>query len=230
MAVTIPATGSGTATPVVATDDAGASGHVQIAKLAISTAGSATLLPGDAANGLDVDVTRVSGTVTVNGSGVTQPVSDAGGSLSVDDNGGSLTVDSAQLPAALVSGRLDVNVGATSIPAVVTIEAAYTAAQTDTAIITVAAPNRIVVTRVLVACDNANTVDVGLRIGFGTINTPTTTGVVASHPGIPPGGGFNSGDGSGVLGIGASDEDLRITSEVPTTGSLRVVVSYYLTT
>lgn len=30
---------------------------------------------GDAANGLDVDVTRVSGTVTVDGSGVTQPVS-----------------------------------------------------------------------------------------------------------------------------------------------------------
>lgn len=31
--------------------------------------------PGTAANGLDVDVTRVSGTVTVDGSGVTQPVS-----------------------------------------------------------------------------------------------------------------------------------------------------------
>lgn len=34
--------------------------------------------PGTAANGLDVDVTRVSGTVTVDGSGVTQPVSNAG--------------------------------------------------------------------------------------------------------------------------------------------------------
>lgn len=33
--------------------------------------------PGTAANGLDVDVTRVSGTVTVDGSGVTQPVSHA---------------------------------------------------------------------------------------------------------------------------------------------------------
>jgi hypothetical protein len=33
--------------------------------------------PGTAANGLDVDVTRVSGTVTVDGSGVTQPISHA---------------------------------------------------------------------------------------------------------------------------------------------------------
>ncbi len=41
-----------------ATDDAGAAGHVQIVKLAISADGSATVLPGDAANGLDVDVTR----------------------------------------------------------------------------------------------------------------------------------------------------------------------------
>jgi hypothetical protein len=41
--------------------------------------------------------------LAVDGSGVTQPVSDAGGSL---------TVDTPQLPAALVGGRLDENVGA----------------------------------------------------------------------------------------------------------------------
>jgi hypothetical protein len=44
---------------VAATDDAGASGHVQIIKLAISTDGSATVIPADATNGLDVDVTRL---------------------------------------------------------------------------------------------------------------------------------------------------------------------------
>lgn len=38
--------------------------------------------------------------------------SDSTGVLSVDDNGGSLTVDTPQLPAALVGGRLDENVGA----------------------------------------------------------------------------------------------------------------------
>ncbi len=48
--------GSGT---TIATDDAGAPGHVQLFKLAISTDGSATLIPADAANGLDVDVTRL---------------------------------------------------------------------------------------------------------------------------------------------------------------------------
>lgn len=43
----------------VATDDAGASGHVQIVKLAISTDGVATLIPSDATYGMDVDVTRI---------------------------------------------------------------------------------------------------------------------------------------------------------------------------
>lgn len=66
--VTIPVTGSGDATPKIATDDAGAAGHVQVVKLAVSADASAVALPGDAANGLDVDVTRlpaVSGTVAV---------------------------------------------------------------------------------------------------------------------------------------------------------------------
>lgn len=55
--ITIPATGSGTATPVVATDDAGAAGHVQVVKLAIATDGSATAIPGTAATGLYVNPT-----------------------------------------------------------------------------------------------------------------------------------------------------------------------------
>ena len=44
---------------VAASDDAGAAGHVQIIKLAISANGSATVIPADEANGLDVDVTRL---------------------------------------------------------------------------------------------------------------------------------------------------------------------------
>jgi hypothetical protein len=43
----------------IATDDAGAAGQVQILKLAISADGSAVFIPADAANGLDVDVTRL---------------------------------------------------------------------------------------------------------------------------------------------------------------------------
>lgn len=81
--------GSGT---TILTDETG-TGHAQVVKLAISTDGSATLIPAEATNGLDVDVTRVQGTVTVTGSGGTFPVTDSGGSLTVDDGAGSLTVD-----------------------------------------------------------------------------------------------------------------------------------------
>lgn len=63
MADGVPITaGSGT---TILTDDTGAGGHAQVMKLAISTDGSGTLIPADSANGLDVDVTRVSGNVTV---------------------------------------------------------------------------------------------------------------------------------------------------------------------
>lgn len=55
--------GSGTN---IATDEVtGTLEHVQLMKIAISTDGSRTLIPADAANGIDVDVTRVSGQVQV---------------------------------------------------------------------------------------------------------------------------------------------------------------------
>lgn len=112
-------------------------------------------------------------------------------------------------------------------PNVISRRDAYTAAQTDTALVTVAAGLKIVVTRVLLTCANSNSVDVSARVGFGTANTPTGAGVVASHPGIAKGGGFNTGDGSGILGVGADNEDLRLTCSVPTGGSIEVVTSYY---
>jgi len=57
MADGVPITaGSGT---TILTDDTGAGGHAQVVKLAISTDGSGTLIPADATNGIDVDVTRV---------------------------------------------------------------------------------------------------------------------------------------------------------------------------
>lgn len=66
---------------------------------------TAAAINGDATNGLDVDVTRVGGTVTVDGSGVTQPVSNAG-----------LT----ELAAAINSNRVDVNIAASG--ATVTVD------------------------------------------------------------------------------------------------------------
>lgn len=112
-------------------------------------------------------------------------------------------------------------------PNIVTLEAAYTAAQTDAAIVTVAAGLKIVVTQIQMTADNADTVDVGFRVGFGETTTPTTTGVVLTHPGVAPGSGISRGSGSSILGVGADGEDLRITSEVPTGGSIRILVSYY---
>jgi hypothetical protein len=112
-------------------------------------------------------------------------------------------------------------------PNVVTVRANYTAAQTNAAVVTIATGLKIVVTRCSVTADNANSVDVQVRIGFATATTPTTTGVVLSHPGIAAGSGVVEGNGSGILGVGADDEDLRITSQVPTGGSIDVVVSYY---
>lgn len=112
-------------------------------------------------------------------------------------------------------------------PNIVTLRTNYTSAQTDAALITVSAGTKIVVTRASALCDNANTVDVQVRIGFAAATTPTTTGVILSHPGIAAGSGIVEGAGNGILGVGADGEDLRITSEAPTTGSLDIVISYY---
>lgn len=108
-----------------------------------------------------------------------------------------------------------------------TLRAHYTAAQTDTAIVTVSSGTKIVVTRCTITTDHATSIDVFAIIGFGATTTPTTSGVVLSHPGIAPGSGVREGSGSGILGIGGDGEDLRITCEAPTDGSIDVVVSYY---
>jgi hypothetical protein len=55
------------------------------------------------------------------------PVTDNAGSLTVDDGAGSLTVDSAQLPAALVGGRLSVDVGASALPTGAALDATVAA-------------------------------------------------------------------------------------------------------
>jgi hypothetical protein len=75
--------GSGGVT--AATDDCGASGHAQVVKLAISTDGSATLIPATAAAGILVDqsddATRDNGIMTV----------DNGGTFAVQVDGNALT-------------------------------------------------------------------------------------------------------------------------------------------
>lgn len=119
-------------------------------------------------------------------------------------------------------------------PNVVTIEYLWTTAQTDDAIVTVSAGAKIVVTRISVVLDESTTVGVGFRIGFGTSTLATlatdgntAAGILVSHPGMVPGGGITIGDGSGILGIGADNEDLRITTEAATSGAGRAYISFY---
>lgn len=109
-----------------------------------------------------------------------------------------------------------------------TIRLTFTAAQTNVAIVTVAAGLKIVLTGIMVVMDNASTVFPTILIGFATATTPTTTSVVLAHGGLPAGGGINRGDGSGIIGIGADDEDLRITTTGIATGNgVDVVCTYY---
>ena len=112
-------------------------------------------------------------------------------------------------------------------PNIITLELAITGSQTDVSVVTVGSGVKIVVTQIQVVTDNANTAFPQIRVGFGTANTPTTTGVVLTHPGLPAGGGVSRGDGSGILGVGADGADLRVTCGAPTGGSLRILVSYY---
>lgn len=117
-------------------------------------------------------------------------------------------------------------------PNVLTKELNITAAdgaQTDTALVTVGSGAKVIVTMIQAMCDKANSVDVGYRIGFGTANTPAadSAGIVSSHPGVAAGSGVVAGNGGGIIGCGGDNEDLRLTCEVPTSGAINFIVTYY---
>lgn len=141
-----PAAGTSVSTEEVTTLNglAVAAQHVQRVGIAIRTAdGTAIDLPGDAAQGLDVDVTRIQGTVTVTG-----PLTDAqlrAAVVPVGDGGGSLTVDgtvaiSGTVP---VSGPLtDAQLRASAVPvsqATLPMPAGGTATAGSTSLTTTAA-------------------------------------------------------------------------------------------
>ena len=98
----------------------------------------------------------------------------------------------------------------------------------------IAAGSAYVITGIMVTCSNANVTSPSVRIGFGTANVPSqgatnadaVAKVILSHPGIAPGSGVVKGNGSGIIGIGASDEELRLTCTTPTT-SLCIVVDWF---
>lgn len=121
-------------------------------------------------------------------------------------------------------------------PNAVTATYNTTAAQTDDNILAaIATGNKYAITRITVTLDEATTVGVTVRIGFGATTVPAlgasgadaVAGILLYHPGLVPGGGLTLGDGSGILGVGGDGEELRITCDAPTSGSLGVTVTYF---
>lgn len=105
-------------------------------------------------------------------------------------------------------------------------------AQTNAAIVTVGAGAKVVVTRLTASCDNATTNGTNIKVGFGTATLPASAhtgvaGILHEFDNVPPGGGFTIGDGSGILGVGADNEDLRITTEDPAGGNCTVSATYF---
>lgn len=104
-------------------------------------------------------------------------------------------------------------------PNVVSYGMSITTAATNAVIgPTIATGAKLVVTMIMAVLDNASTVYPSVVIGFGTASapafatTPGTAKIIAGHPAVPAGGGFSRGDGSGIIGIGADDEELRVTT------------------
>jgi hypothetical protein len=258
--VTLPATGTGTASVVQATDDVSGT-HYPKVKLADGTADGTTMVyagNGTAANALRVTVASDStGALTVD-LGANNDVTVTGDALTalqlIDDpviaDDAAFTVGTSKVN---VSGRVavahgtnpdaaDANDAVAAIanrhrvpffigghPNIVTLKHAnITTAVTDTAIITVSGGTKIVVTSIIATLDSASTVYPTLLVGFGASTTPTTTGVILAHGGVPAGGGVSRGDGSGILGIGADGDDLRVTTTGNATGNgLQIVVTYF---
>lgn len=107
-------------------------------------------------------------------------------------------------------------------------------AQTDAALVTVSAGTKIVVTRASVTVTTTQQTPVACRIGFGTATLPAASltgvdGIVLAHDGISNGSGVVEGSGAGILGIGADDEDLRVTCDSPSGSgnAIKIIVSYY---
>lgn len=106
-------------------------------------------------------------------------------------------------------------------------------AQTDLSIAgTISAGTKVAITAFTVTCSAANTVNVAVKLGFGTANIPAdsttgASGILFDHEGIAPGSGVSVGNGSGILGIGADDEEFRLTCDDPVGGFVIVSFTYF---
>ena len=103
-------------------------------------------------------------------------------------------------------------------------------AQTDLSLVgTIAAGTVVIVTKASVMADGDNTDFTMVRIGFGTANTPAADAaqIVLFHPDIAAGSGDSEGSGAGIIGIGATGDELRMTCDDPVGGSISVIITYF---
>lgn len=202
------------------------------ATAAVITAAGA-LIGGDAANGLDVDVTRASIAGDIAHDGV-----DSGNPLKI----GMRALAHGTNPTAVAAAdRTDWLANRAGIPWVIGghpniitrshIIADGDGAQTDAALLTVGAGVKIVLTQISVKMDAANTTNVAVKIGFGTATIPAAslagTAAIVLEGQFAASGGHQVGSGAGIIAIGADNEDLRITCGDPVSGNIRVTYSYY---
>jgi hypothetical protein len=244
---------AGVYTALIATKDLGAAGHAQrIAVVEFETpAGDTLIVDTETVKGLKVVLAHK--LAAGNGTDILDSISATG----VVAHGVALDSDVELRPflggaAAVAFGATPTPVTAATLshliatrhgipwmlgghPNQITREFHITAAKTDADLLgAVAGTDKVVVTKLLVTVSKATTVNVGVRIGFAAATLPAAAdagtgavGIVGSHAAIEPGFGFTTGDGSAPIGIGAAGEELRITSDAPTTGALRVVVTYF---
>lgn len=222
--VTLPGTGE-----VVASDDISGVQYQRV-KLVDGTLDSTAAIAGDATNGLDVDVTRVIPGTGATNLGKTEDAAHGDGDTGVmvlairDDTGTTHTV-SAVGDYSPLSTDAQGALWAAAIPAprsgvTTTRHSNITTAVSNTQLgPTIDANTRLCVTRLTVTLDSASTVFPTVLIGFATATTPTGDGVLAYHGGVAAGGGFTIGDGSGVIGMGAANEELRVTTTGNATGN-----------
>lgn len=94
---------------------------------------------------------------------------------------------------------------------------------------TIAANVSVVITQLWVKADKNNSGNVAVRIGFGTASVPSPT--LAGTAGILIDEDLGAGEGHqlpvGMIAIGASGEELRITCDDPAGGALYVGYSYF---
>lgn len=108
-----------------------------------------------------------------------------------------------------------------------------TAAQTDDNLLAaISAGTKYVLLGYGVRLDEATTVGVAVRLGFGASTLPAlgasgadgVDGLIDYHPGLVPGSGFGESD---CFIVGGDGEEPRLTCEAPTSGTLVVKLRYF---